>query len=250
MDTAPVDEMGVACLFAAWARANLLRIESIGTAFPNCIARIKGRGAERRVRIQFEFKSSGFRVRGHRAAECDWIVCWKHDWADCPKRLRVIELRTECVLGFDVWIQPVSDDTAAKYSSRLTRIGKRCEWTVASQARKGDLVLFYHSTPRKEIGDVFRLIGPVEVMQAGKRGFGWNSRTREWRARLERIAQLKSPVTLAHLKGHSALKDAWWVRNNLVSRANVTVDWAFMRELIVQRNPAIAKIALFAVPPS
>ena len=71
------------------------------------------------------------------------------------------------------------------------------------------------------------------------RGGGWNARTRDWFADLVRVARLRSPVTLAHLKAHAALKDADWIRSNIVSRARVTVDWPFVRELIVERNAAL-----------
>jgi predicted RNA-binding protein with PUA-like domain len=74
----------------------------------------------------------------------------------------------------------------------------------------------------------------------------WNSRSRDWFADLERVAQLASPVTLAHLKSHHALKDAGWLRNNLVSRAKVTVDWPFLRELIVERNAGVERVLLRA----
>jgi hypothetical protein len=44
-----------------------------------------------------------------------------------------------------------------------------------------------------------------------------------------------------HLKAHPALRDAGWIRNNLVGRARVTVDWMFLRELIVERNAGVAR---------
>jgi hypothetical protein len=45
-----------------------------------------------RARVEFEFRSRNFRDHGHDATKCDLIVCWQHDWPDCP--LEVIELRT------------------------------------------------------------------------------------------------------------------------------------------------------------
>ena len=43
------------------------------------------------VSIEFEFKSRNFLEHGHNPNECDMIVCWIHDWLDCP--LEVIELK-------------------------------------------------------------------------------------------------------------------------------------------------------------
>ncbi len=88
---APVNESGVVFLFGKVAGDLNMYVEEIKTGFPDCIARrFTGKGWER-VRVEFEFKSSGFRVHGHDAKECDIIVCWEHDWATCP--LEVIELR-------------------------------------------------------------------------------------------------------------------------------------------------------------
>ena len=84
--------------------------------------------------------------------------------------------------------------------------------------------------------------GPVEVYRPRKGGFAWNWRGREWFADLERVARLRSPVTLMHLKAHPALRDAGWIRNNLVGRARVTVDWMFLRELIVERHAGMQRV--------
>jgi hypothetical protein len=44
------------------------------------------------VRIEFEYLSSHFKEHGHSTSICDVIVCWRHNWPDCP--LEVIELET------------------------------------------------------------------------------------------------------------------------------------------------------------
>ena len=43
--------------------------------------------------IEFEYQSGNFREHGHRAEDCDLIVCWIHDWEDCP--IEVLELRSQ-----------------------------------------------------------------------------------------------------------------------------------------------------------
>jgi hypothetical protein len=43
------------------------------------------------VRIEFEFRSRTFRDHGHDPDGCDLIVCWEHNWPECP--LEVVELR-------------------------------------------------------------------------------------------------------------------------------------------------------------
>jgi hypothetical protein len=49
-------------------------------------------GRWQRLRIELEFESSRFLVHGHDPNECDVIVCWKHNWAECPANIEVIEL--------------------------------------------------------------------------------------------------------------------------------------------------------------
>jgi hypothetical protein len=45
-----------------------------------------------RVRIEFEFESRNFRDHGHPSTGCDVIVCWRHNWPECPGQIEVVEL--------------------------------------------------------------------------------------------------------------------------------------------------------------
>jgi hypothetical protein len=45
-----------------------------------------------RVNIEFEFESRNFRDHGHPLTSCDVIVCWHHNWPDCPAQIEVLEL--------------------------------------------------------------------------------------------------------------------------------------------------------------
>ena len=51
-----------------------------------------GPGKRQRVRIELEYLSRNFVAHGHKADECDVIVCWIHNWPECPENLQVIEL--------------------------------------------------------------------------------------------------------------------------------------------------------------
>jgi hypothetical protein len=44
------------------------------------------------VWIEFEFESRNFLLHGHDPKKCDVIVCWVHNWPECPKGIQVIEL--------------------------------------------------------------------------------------------------------------------------------------------------------------
>jgi hypothetical protein len=88
---APLNEAGVILLFARVMDDLGIIYESSPPRFPDMIGRRRVGGRWQRVRIEFEYKSSNFKEHGHDASKCDIIVCWEHDWPDCP--IEVIELR-------------------------------------------------------------------------------------------------------------------------------------------------------------
>jgi len=92
---APINEQGVVYLFGMVSSEIGLIVEAVQSAYPDCEAKrcIDSRQNRwQRVRIEFEFYSSNFKEHGHDPTGCDLIVCWEHDWRDCP--LEVIELRS------------------------------------------------------------------------------------------------------------------------------------------------------------
>jgi hypothetical protein len=91
MLTHPVNEAGVLALFSSMAVSLGFSILKVQTRFPDVIAlRLCKDGNWRLVRIELEFESRSFIPHGHRPEGCDLIVCWKHNWKDCP--VEVIEL--------------------------------------------------------------------------------------------------------------------------------------------------------------
>lgn len=88
----PVNEMGVVFLFGAMASRLGFMVSWIGTQYPDGEAfREVEQGGWQRVRLEFEFHSRNFLTHFHDPAECDLIVCWEHNWAECP--LEVLELK-------------------------------------------------------------------------------------------------------------------------------------------------------------
>jgi hypothetical protein len=49
-------------------------------------------GKWQRVRVEFEYESRNFLKHLHEVKGCDVIVCWIHNWPECP--LEVVELRS------------------------------------------------------------------------------------------------------------------------------------------------------------
>jgi hypothetical protein len=91
----PVNEQGVVFLFGMVARELGYMVEAVQAGFPDCEAKRQvGPGKWQRVAIEFEFESRNYREHGHPIDGCDLIVCWRHNWPDCPNRLEVVELRT------------------------------------------------------------------------------------------------------------------------------------------------------------
>lgn len=89
----PVNEQGVVLLFGMVAEKLGYMVETVQNGFPDCEAK-RRIGPERwqRVQIEFEFESRNFREHGHPMNGCDLIVCWRHNWVECPKNIEVVEL--------------------------------------------------------------------------------------------------------------------------------------------------------------
>lgn len=91
---APVNEQGVVYLFGMISHELGYLIESIRTEYPDCEGKRcfdKTRNQWEHVQIEFEYKSTNFKEHGHNIDQCDIIVCWEHNWPECP--IEVLELR-------------------------------------------------------------------------------------------------------------------------------------------------------------
>ncbi|MGD9719760.1 MAG: homing endonuclease associated repeat-containing protein [Pirellulales bacterium] len=92
---APINEQGVVYLFGIVSHELGLIVEAVQAGYPDCEAKRCVNAKDnrwQRVRIEFEFRSRNFVDHGHNPAGADLIVCWEHNWPECP--LEVIELRT------------------------------------------------------------------------------------------------------------------------------------------------------------
>lgn len=87
----PVNETGVVYLFGAMAERLGFVVMYIQNGFPDCEAmRRVDRFRWQRILIEFEYESRNYRRHRHPKKGCDLIVCWKHNWPECP--LEVLEL--------------------------------------------------------------------------------------------------------------------------------------------------------------
>jgi hypothetical protein len=91
----PVNEHGVILLFGMVAKELGYMVEAMQSGFPDCEAKRQIAPKRwQRVHIEFEFESRNYREHGHPFDGCDVIVCWRHNWEDCPNHIEVLELST------------------------------------------------------------------------------------------------------------------------------------------------------------
>jgi hypothetical protein len=92
MNCAPTNENGVIFLFGSVAQEMSFSITRIQAAFPDCEAlREVGPNRWMRVKIEFEYESRNFLSHMHAVDGCDLIVCWTHNWPDCPLEVLALE---------------------------------------------------------------------------------------------------------------------------------------------------------------
>ena len=89
---APTNESGVIFLFGTVAQELGFVVRRIQAEFPDCEAMWEVEpGRWQHVRIEFEYESRNFLAHMHPMDGCDLIVCWNHNWKNCP--LEVLELK-------------------------------------------------------------------------------------------------------------------------------------------------------------
>lgn len=226
---APANELGVVFLFAHLAKRWRLRVDTIRPEFPDCIAYQKTQHGEKRIRIEFEYKSRNFKTHRHDPKKCDWIVCWEHNWPEAPRSLEIVELRREFGLGFNIWIVPIN----SPYKEVLSEISQSGKWSAPSQAHKGDLVLFYLTRPEMCIAHVFRL-----DERASKVGAHWKG-GQDYMASVRKVCTLDAPIFLEDMRRHRVLSTASFVRGQMRGRPNATEYWPYLYGLIIRRNPSL-----------
>lgn len=187
----PRNENGVVYVFALIAEALGFTVSSVQAGFPDC----RATWGQKRVRIEFEYRSSNFGRHGHDAKSCDLVVCWKHDWPTMPAGLAPLELRKLFALARDVFIVAYRDEFWRKLPDDREPGGL---WSVPSSAGPDDLLLVYRpQTAGMEgaVTDVFRVhTPPASVARPA-----WRDDP-DWMAEIQRVASLKSPITFSRLR--------------------------------------------------
>jgi hypothetical protein len=90
---APTNEAGVLYLFGAMSERLGFFVLLVQAGFPDCEAmRVVAENRLQPVKIEVEYQSRNFLKHMHDLKGCDMIVCWEHNWPECP--LEVLELKT------------------------------------------------------------------------------------------------------------------------------------------------------------
>jgi hypothetical protein len=96
MAHAPTNEAGVMFAFGVLAGRLGFAVKRWQVAFPDCVAvREMAKGQWQDQNVEVEFESRNFLKHGHDPKKCDVIVCWVHNWPECPEWIEVVELRKE-----------------------------------------------------------------------------------------------------------------------------------------------------------
>ena len=90
----PTNEAGVLFAFGVLAPRLGFVVKRWQASFPDCVAvREMAKGQWQDQNVEVEMYSRNFLKHRHDAKKCDVIVCWEHNWPECPEWIEVVELR-------------------------------------------------------------------------------------------------------------------------------------------------------------
>lgn len=225
MAYAPTNEQGVVYLFGRLAPRLGFHIECVQTAFPDCVARRKGKTC----RIEFEYRASSY--VGHPPRGADTIVCWDNDWDHRPRKYRHLEIiDLKSLVGAHPRIFVVGCDESVR--GNVVDGWKTLGWSVPSNAQVGDLIVMYRKKPASEIRDLWKVVGPF---YSSEKGFGLQA----W---LRLVVRLDKPLTFKELKNDPSTRETGVVRKQFQGKSDITFDWPKLYLMIVKRNPRTKKV--------
>jgi Homing endonuclease associated repeat len=93
---APTCEMGVVYLLGLMAGQLGIVVTRLQPEFPDgeVMREVEGGRWQRRI-VEFENESRNFLIHKHDPNAVDMIICWVHNWPECPEGIEVLELSKE-----------------------------------------------------------------------------------------------------------------------------------------------------------
>jgi hypothetical protein len=94
MQHEPINEAGVMFAFGVLGRRLGFVVKRWQAEFPDCTAvREMAKGQWQDQNVEVEMYSRNFVAHAHDPKKCDVIVCWEHNWPECPEWIEVVELK-------------------------------------------------------------------------------------------------------------------------------------------------------------
>ncbi|MBF0547146.1 MAG: hypothetical protein HQM08_22080 [Candidatus Riflebacteria bacterium] len=149
-----------------------------------------------------------------------------------PSSIEVIELKRYFGVSRKVWILQA-------LKSQFDYLDKNncMDWGMSKRSTSGDLLLIYRCSPVCAITDIFTLSD--QKIERG--GAGWQDGDAYFGV-VKRVCILQSPVFLEDLRKHRVLNTASFVRRNMQGVGlRATEYWAYLYEMIMDRNPTVVK---------
>jgi hypothetical protein len=181
MAYAPSNEAGVVFLFGRLAPRMGFHVETIGSSFPDCVARYRGKPH----RIEIEYRASDYEAHGHPPRGADMIVCWENDWEHRQRKyrnLQIVELKRYVGAMWRAFYVGCDEEVRGDVPDTY----KRISWSVPVNAQVDDLIVMYRKMkPSGEIRDLWVVVGSFLWTKGGDcrqdcgvlRGFQSLSRT-------------------------------------------------------------------------
>ncbi|HEY2392344.1 MAG TPA: hypothetical protein VGK22_14310 [Candidatus Angelobacter sp.] len=142
---APTNENGVVFAFGTVARDLGFSILRVQIECPDCTAlRHMGNNQWQVARIEFEYESRNFLTHMHSPAAVDLIVCWRHNWEECP--LEVIELQSLREIWKSYTATPETEEQPGLGEAEKNKILETVTMAAASQ-HGADIGLEAHGLP-------------------------------------------------------------------------------------------------------
>jgi predicted transport protein len=157
---APVNEQGVVLLFGMLAKELGFHVQLVRQGYPDCKAvRYLGDGRYEEVNIEFEFRSSGFKAHLNEERKTDIIICWEHNWPDCPLNIEVMELRSLIQSG-KLDAVPTAIERGTKSEHKITY---SLEDLIKENWKNSHDLLVHFEKALKELGKVERRINKFYI---------------------------------------------------------------------------------------
>jgi hypothetical protein len=110
-------------------------------------------------------------------------------------------------------------------------------WQLSKNVTPGDVLLMYRCAPCSAITDIFTFSGD----SVSRRDADWRD-GEFYGGRIRRICHLDSPLFLQDMRRHKVLRTSPFIRRNMQGLGLLATEyWPYIYEMVVERNPGVAR---------